>query len=136
MVSISQLKKAKRGPTTIFLESYIWPTEVRITKGMWSSTLLLFNATTVIISIGYKKKKKMTSLTNILNAVVEFLGSYTTLTLKILLAFKTIEFTWAICLCLPMWILRPQPQLTIVLTPSKKRCLASLKWLFLSFIQS
>ena len=34
MVSISQLKKAKRGPTTIFLESYIWPTEVRITKGM------------------------------------------------------------------------------------------------------
>ena len=63
----------------------------------------------------------MTNLTNILNAVVEFLGSYATLTLKILSAFKTIVFTLAICLWLPIWILRPQPQLTIVLTPSKKK---------------
>ena len=74
--------------------------------------------------------------TNILNAVAESLGSYTILITKILSALKTILFTRAICLCLPIWILRPQPQLITVLTLSKQRCLLSLAWLFLSFIQS
>ena len=128
-LSTIPLKKAKTESTAIFLESYIWSTEVRIPKGMWLSTLLLFNATTVIISIEKK-------IINISNAVAEFLGSYTFLTIKIWSALKTILFTRVICLWLPIWISRPQPQLTIVLTPRKERCLFSLTWLFLLFIQS